>query len=445
MDSKRPTTTDQGYNSSGNPPCQTVRLTPDRLRHSLLSQGASQALKLFVAIGIGGWTARHLGPQNLGILAYVTALVGLLAPLGNLGVKDSLSVMLCEKQPMPGLLGSALLIELMGTLVVGVVLVPFALVSRDPVIAGLFGLAVVGNLFSCSEVFEVELLNRQRGTQLARVGTIQIVAGAALSILALMAQMPLLVFGALPVFQAVIRAWMLAASVKATKMLQLLKQASWKTSRALIKRGWPLLVAGLSVMLYMKSDQVMLEWLRGSADVGQYSVAVRVAESLYFLPVVLANTFIPRLGRGSGNFETDPDLQQLYRTSWLLGVGMTLSVMVVIPPVIPLIFGDEFLPAQEALIWLGPAAFAVATGCASGAWLNIQGHQKLIAQRSTIGALVNIILNLLLIPRIGFVGAAVATSTSFLLSVYLVGFFRKDVSSNLLFLFFPFRHAIFKI
>jgi len=41
-------------------------------------------------------------------------------------------------------------------------------------------------------------------------------------------------------------------------------------------------------MLYMKSDQVMLEWLRGPEDVGQYSVAVRVAESLYFLPVVLS-------------------------------------------------------------------------------------------------------------------------------------------------------------
>ena len=34
----------------------------------------------------------------------------------------------------------------------------------------------------------------------------------------------------------------------------------------------------------------MLEWLRGSAEVGQYSVAVRVAESLCFLPIILSNT-----------------------------------------------------------------------------------------------------------------------------------------------------------
>ena len=157
--------------------------------------------KLLVSIGIGGWTARYLGPQKLGTLSYVAALVGLLGPLGNLGVKGSLSAMLCEERPLPGLLGSALLIELVGTLVIALALIPFAWAAKDPVLQGLIGLAVLGNLFGSSEVFEVELLNRQRGTQLARVGTIQTVAGAGFSILALMAQMPLLVFGVLPVLQ----------------------------------------------------------------------------------------------------------------------------------------------------------------------------------------------------------------------------------------------------
>jgi PST family polysaccharide transporter len=414
------------------------RFTPDRLRHSLLSQGGAQVFKLAVAIGIGGWTARHLGPQNLGILSYVTALVGLLGPLGNLGVKGGLSAMLCEERPLPGLLGSALLIELAGTVVIAVVLIPFAWIAGDPVIVGLMALAVVGNLLSSSEVFEVELLNRERGTQLARVGTFQAIAGAFLSVLALSAQAPLLVFGGLPALQAAVRAWLLAVAAQSAKPLQLLGQASWKTSRALIHRGWPLLLAGLSVMLYMKSDQVMLEWLQGPEDVGQYSVAVRVAESLYFLPVVLSNTFLPRIGRGTGQFDSDPGLRQLYRIAWLLGAGMVIASMLLMPPLIPLVFGDQFLPAKAALIWLGPDAFAVATGSASGAWLNTQGYQKVIAQRSVIGALVNILLNLLLIPEMGFIGAALATSVSYLASVYLVGVFRREISENFFRLAFPF-------
>lgn len=422
-------------------PSQTSFFRSDRLSHSLLGQCGAQGFKLLVSIGIGGWTARYLGPQNLGTLSYVTALVGLLGPLGNLGVKDSLSFMLCEERPLPGLLGSALLIELIGTLVIAVVLIPFAWAAKDPVLVGLICLAVLGNLFGSSEVFEVQLLNRQQGTQLARVGMIQTITGASFSIVALMTQMPLLVFGALPVLQAFTRAWLLAVSVQVTRLHQLLKQVSWTTSRALISRGWPLLLAGFSVTLYMKADQVMLEWLRGPEDVGQYSVAVRVAESLYFLPVVLANTFIPRLGQGNGRFESDSGLRQLYRSAWLLGVAMALISMLVLPSFLPIVFGVEYRPAQTALVWLGPAAFAVATGCASGAWLNTQGLQGLIAQRSVIGAFINIVLNFLLIPLMGFAGAALATSISYLASVFFVGIFSKAIMANLLNLVFPFRHA----
>lgn len=396
--------------------------------------------KLLVSIGIGGWTARYLGPQNLGTLSYVAALVGLLSPLGSLGVKGSLRAMLCEEPPLPGLLGSALLIELIGTLVIAVVLIPFAWAAKDPVVVGLIGLAVVGNLLGSSEIFEVELLNRQRGTQLARLGAIQTVAGALLSVLALLAQAPLLVFGGLPVIQAAIRGWLLAAAVQAARPLQLLKQATWETSRDLIKRGWPLLLSGLSVMLYTKSDQVMLEWLRGPEDVGQYSVAVRVTESLYFLPVVLANTFLPRLGGGSGNFQKDLGLRQLYRSAWLLGVGMVALTAFVLPPLTIFVFGEQYGESLDALQFLAPCGFAVATGVASSAWLNRRGVRllKMIPLRTAAANVLNIFLNLWLIPQMGIVGAALATSVSYYFATFAVMLvYSGETRRNALFLLAP--------
>lgn len=404
------------------------RFKPDRLLHSLLSQGGAQVFKLLVSVGIGGWTARYLGPQNLGTLSYVAALVGLLGPLGNLGVKGSLRVMLCEERPLPGLLGSAVLIELIGTFLIAVVLIPFAWWARDPLVVGLIGLAILGNLLSSSEVFEVELLNRQRGTQLARVETVQTIAGAVLSVMALVAQAPLLVFGGLPVLQAAIKSWLLAGAVQVKSLFQLLKQASWKTCLALIQRGWPFILSGLSVMLYMKSDQVMIEWFQGPKEVGLYSVASKVAESLYFIPVILTNTFFPRLGRSIGQFETNSPLRQLYRSAWILGVGMSLTTIFVLPPLIPFVFGDEYAPAQLALIFLGPASFGVSIGCASGAWLNTQGLQKFMAQRTALGALLNITLNLALIPRFSLYGAAVATLVSYTLAPVLSMLFHSKAT-----------------
>jgi len=315
------------------------------------------------------------------------------------------------------------------------------LAARDPVVVGLIGLAVVGNLLGSSEVFEVELLNRQRGTQLARLGTIQTIAGALLSVLALLAQSPLLVFGSLPVIQAAIRGWLLAVAVQAAKPVQLLRQASWDTSRALIQRGWPLLLAGLSVALYMKSDQVMLEWLQGPAYVGQYSVAVRVAESLYFMPMVLSSTFLPRIGSGSGRFESDPELRRLYRSAWLMGAGMVGITFFLLPSLIIFVFGDQYRESLDALKFLSPCGFAVATGVASGAWLNRRGGPmlKIIPIRTVAAMILNICLNLWLIPSMGIAGAALATSISYYFATFAVMLvFTAETRRNAFLLLAPF-------
>ena len=101
--------------------------------------------------------------------------------------------------------------------------------------------------------------------------------------------------------------------------------------RALIERGWPTFGVGISVMLYVKSDQIMLEWFSGSEVVGQYSVAARVAESIYFLPMILSTTFVPLIGKSVVHAEADFQLKRFYRLSWLLGVAMAVISVFTIP------------------------------------------------------------------------------------------------------------------
>ncbi|MCP9887000.1 flippase [Cyanobium sp. ATX 6A2] len=413
---------------------------PERLRTSLISQVGSQVFRLAVSIGIGGWTARYLGPEKLGTLSYVAALVGVLSPLGSLGVKGSLAILLCEEPPRPGLVATAFWIELLGTAVIALVLVPFAWAARDPVLAGLMGLAVLGNLFSSAEVFEVELLNRQQGTRVAKAGLAQTIAGACVSVVALLSQAPLMAFGGVQTLAMAARAVVLSRFANSYRFVTTLHEVSWPTARVLLKRGWPLLLAGLSVMLYVKSDQVMLEWLRGPEEVGQYSVAVKTAESLYFLPVILSATFLPRIGHGRGNFDTDTALKRLYKAAWILGVGMALVTSTALSALIPLIFGPRFQPAQNAMIWLGLASFAVSTGTASSSWLQKAGLEKVSAARTAAGCSANILLNLALIPSYGFHGAAIATFVSYGLATFAVmALWSEETRANALKLAFPFQ------
>jgi PST family polysaccharide transporter len=408
----------------------------DRLRHSLLSQAGSQGFRLLVAIGIGGWLARYLGPTALGQLSYAAAVVGVFGPLGGLGVKGSLAVLLCESDPLPGLVSTAFCLELLGTAVMSLCLLPWVVLADDPVIPGLIALGVIANFFNSCEVFEADFLSQQRGTVVARVGFLKALAGAVVMISALVMKAPLIVFGGVQAVQNAIAAFLFTWLSFGQQWQKLVAGVTREAAVVLLRKGLPLLVSGLSIMLYMKSDLIVLEWLGGSSDVGQYSVAVRIVESLYFLPLILVDTFLPRISDDHG-FLADAELSRLYRLAWLLGVALMFCSMLVLPLCVPLVFGSQYEPAQSVLFFLGPAAFAVSVGCANGAWLNSKGYLGVIVQRSAFGAILNIGLNILLIPSAGIKGAAIATSLSQVLSVYLLPLLRAETRSNTLKLMNP--------
>ena len=414
----------------------------DRLRKSLLSQIGSKLFSLAVAIGIGGWTARYLGPSALGTLSYVGAMVGMLGPLGNLGVKGSLSAMLCDNPPLPGLLGTALFIELVGTALVALVLVPVALLAKDPLTPALLGLAVLANLFNSAEVFEAELFNRHRGSLVGMADFTQTLIGAVASSAALLLQAPLLLFGALPAFQSLFRSCSLYRAVGAMSLLSLLASAHWTAARQLIQRGWPLMMSGFAIMIYMKSDLLMLQWLRSSEEVGQYSVAVRVAESLYFLPMVLSQTYLPRLSLKTSPLNAKIDSavwHQLCQLSCLLGLAMAVGTLIPLAKLLPLVFGEKFRNSVVALQLLSPAAIAVSAGCVSGVVLNLQDCRRVLAFRTAIGAAVNIILNAVLIPHYGIAGAAAATTLSQFVAAYALGLLLNETRQIHIILFWPWR------
>jgi len=178
------------------------------------------------------------------------------------------------------------------------------------------------------------------------------------------------------------------------------------------------------VLLYMKSDQILLEWIRGSEEVGQYSIAVRCSECLFFLPIILSQTYLPKIGVDDLNANSNKIfLRGFYKASWILGAFMMFLNFILFPKFVPIVFGNEYITASSALRLLAPAAFAVSCGCASNVWLNRKGFVNLISKRTLVGAILNIFLDLVLIPKYGFNGAAVATSISYLVSVFHIGFY----------------------
>jgi len=179
----------------------------------------------------------------------------------------------------------------------------------------------------------------------------------------------------------------------------------------LIKNGLPFALAGIFTILYLKIDTIMLSVMKGDSVVGWYNVAQNITSSFSFIAGVFLASIFPVI---SGYFVTSKEsLKKVYALSFkylfIIILPISAGIFLLSERIILLFFTSEYLPSINALrilTWLQIFAFL---GWLLGTFLNSMNKQKLFTYAVGIGALVNIILNLILIPSLSLYGAAIAT------------------------------------
>jgi PST family polysaccharide transporter len=189
----------------------------------------------------------------------------------------------------------------------------------------------------------------------------------------------------------------------------------WTLGKKLLREGYPLMLSGFVVLIYMRIDVVMIGQIAGDAEAGIYAAAFRISEIWFFIPYAIINSVIPSLVR---SFQTDKALyfrqyQRLYDLliwfSIIMGIGLALGSHFIIA----LLYKPEFAAAANILIvhvWCG---LFVAINTASSYHFTYEKQTRITLFKTGIGAATNVALNLLLIPKIGGIGAAWATIISY--------------------------------
>ena len=197
----------------------------------------------------------------------------------------------------------------------------------------------------------------------------------------------------------------------------------------LVTESWPLLVAAISVTLYMKVDVMMLGLLSSDLETGIYVSASRLSEVWYFIPVAAAAAVRPVLSRifADGDKTLYTTLTQRFITSsFLVAVFAAFVTVLVADQVVTILYGPEFSEAAPVLRLHVLAAPFVFIGVASSQWFIDQSLTKAVMIRSAVAAAVNIGLNATLIPSHGAVGAAIATLVSYALSGLVINAFSRN-------------------
>lgn len=367
-----------------------------------------------VGLFVGVWVARYLGPEQFGLLNFATAFIGLFGGFANLGL-HSIVIRDIVRNPdgMEETLGTAAILQFFGGLIAyGLILAAVSWLRPDDTLAKTI-VAIFGSitLFKTSEVavywFESQVMSKY--TVWVQNGVFLFFAGIKVGLI--LQNAPLLAFAWAMMAEALVVALLMLVmlSLRGPGLSRL--SISLKRTKNLLTDSWPLLLAGIAVMVYMKIDQVMLGQMIGDETVGIYSAAVRVSEIWYFVPMAIVTSVFPSiLEKKKQNEQQYYDmLQRLYDLMVWLAIFVALPMTFLSTAIVTLLFGDAYIQAGPVLaihIW---AAVFVFLGVASGKWFIAENRQILSLQRTMVGAIANVILNFFLIKKFGLLGAAIAT------------------------------------
>jgi O-antigen/teichoic acid export membrane protein len=162
-----------------------------------------------------------------------------------------------------------------------------------------------------------------------------------------------------------------------------------------------------------------------AVQLGFYTVAVALVERIWIVPGSVATSLLPHLTHTRQRDPRTAAVIARHTTCWV-GAGCLL-VFVLAGWGVPFLYTEEFAPAVAPLHWLLPGIFTLSIGKVLVAELLAQEKPRYTVYASTAAALANIVGNLLLIPRMGISGAALASSISYtLLSAILIGYYLRE-------------------
>jgi PST family polysaccharide transporter len=388
-------------------------------------QVTEKVLRLVFGLLVGVWIARYLGPVQFGLLNYSVAFVALFAFLSDVGLQ---AVLVRDLVRRPGdrveLLASAVALRFLGGgLAVAVAVGASWMTRRDsPATHALVLVIALGMLAQSLDVIEFDYQARMTPKPVVTIRIASLLVFSIVKLALIAGAARLIWFAAATTGEAALSALLLWMAAKSQSPVFRVSAARLSRMRDLLASSWPLAISSLSVILYMRIDQVMLGQMLGDRAVGIFSAAVRISESWYFVPMAILSAVAPALTAAHQHSEDAYRARLLLVTRVMIWLAVVLAAAITLfaRPLILALYGSEYSEAATVLAVHAWAGVFASLGVASSPWFINAGLLKLRMLYTMLGALVNVAMNTYMIPHYGVVGAAVATLVSYCLTGFLM-------------------------
>lgn len=402
---------------------QTKELIMKNLFWSLLGK----TVNLLGGLLVGILVARYLGPEQYGLMNYVISFVFLFQTFALFGL-DSIEVREESKQTVAyqQIIGTAFWLKLLfGAICILLSIGTSWIMADEPyttALVAVYSLTIVLNSFTVIRNYFTSIVQNEFVVKAEICRTVVSIC-IKCSLLLFNAHLSWFVTAAMFDFVLLAGGYYVAYRTKIGRMSQW--TFNWDYAKFLMKESFPLMLTNAAVIIYQRIDQVMIGQIIDTEAVGYFSVASRFVEVLVYVPIMLAQTITPVLVRFREESEEayQQKGQQFMNISLWFSILMSATVSVIAYWLIKLTFGELYMPAVAVLQIMSFKAASVALSNTAGAMLVAEHLQKYAIFRDSLGCVVCIGLNYLLLPRFGIIAAAYIAIASNVAAGYIADAF----------------------
>lgn len=392
---------------------------------------SDRAFRLGLGLVVNVWLVRYLGADAFGLMSFAQSLIVIFAVLGQLGL-ETIVVRELVRRPADEarIVGTSIALRLGGSLAtLGCAAAAAALVRPGDADALRLTVIFSGIAFAQSlDVLDQWFQSRSLIPSLARARMAAGLLGAAAKAAAILAQAPLDVIAMVIVGEYALSSLALLLAFYARREAPRAWRATVATARELLRESWPLVLNSVAIVVAVRVDQMMITSMRGTTENGLYAAAQRLMEVVYYLPVATMAAANPVLLRWHQQDDAGyrVRLQKLFTALAMAGLALAIGISLASTWVVRTLFGAEFEPSGPVLAILAWNAPVLFLAVAQTNWFIAHGRQRGLMTRSMVAAALSVALNLVLIPRFGAPGAAVAMLISQLVAQVLVNAIARD-------------------
>ena len=375
-------------------------------------------------------TARYLGPSNFGLINYAASITAFMVPVMQLGLRSTLVYEFIQKPEEEGkTLGTALSMNALSALLCMVSISAFvAIANHDEkttiIVCILYSINLIFQaLEMCQYWFQKNLLSKYTSL----ISLVAYFVVSAYKIYLLISNKNIYWFAISQAIDYGLIAFALLLVYKKCGGQKL--SVSFKRGKEMLAKSKYYIVSGMMVTVFAQTDRLMIKNMIGDEATGYYSAAATCAGIASFVFAAIIDSMRPVIleHKKQSNTSYELNVSRLFSIVFYLSLLQCVAMTILATPIIWILYGKEYFSSVDVLriiVWYVTYSYI---GQVRNVWILAEGKQRYLWRINLIGALLNVILNVLAIPILGIVGAAFASFVTQFFTNFILGFIFSPI------------------